>query len=78
MPTRQNRRQNHSAKFKVTVALTAVKGDRTTAELAITHSPNLRARGLLHGRAGREETAQSLANQPAPTESAEPNQQEKS
>ena len=30
----KNRRRNHSAKFKVKVALTAIKGDRTMAELA--------------------------------------------
>ena len=30
----KNRRRNHSAKFKVKVALAAIKGDRTMAELA--------------------------------------------
>ncbi len=30
----KNRRRNHSAKFKVKVALAAVKGDKTIAELA--------------------------------------------
>ena len=30
----KNRRRNHSAKFKVKVALTAIRGDKTMAELA--------------------------------------------
>ena len=30
----KNRRRNHSGKFKVKVALAAIKGDRTKAELA--------------------------------------------
>ena len=34
MSTRQNRRRNHSAAFKVKVALAAIRGDKTLAELA--------------------------------------------
>ena len=34
MSTRQNRRRNHGAQFKVKVALAAIRGDRTMTELA--------------------------------------------
>ena len=37
----KNKRRNHSAAFKAKVALAAIKGDKTIAELARSVSENL-------------------------------------